>query len=502
MTVERKPQALSVHARSVIPGRQRWDIGIVLANARVAELLEDTLRQAPGIEAVRANRITGRLLVHHDTALISQDVEQLVREAVALVVQQAVELPRSPRPTPSAVPAVPSLTLAGGAVLALTLPLAKLIRRSPLARLGSILVGTGIIVQRAWRRSIRTQQDSTLPFRRIRRPLLEIVGAYKKKLYQASFFSMLSQALDMATTVFVGWIVAVPVIGTNTTLASLGLASTAAQMWFLIGVAAVTGIIDAVVSFRAEAFWHDLGQSVQHHWRTETYAHVQRVELQYLEGERATRLARVLTEDIDQLGHFFATSAYNLVKLGTSFVLLIPVFLYVSPSIAWSSILSVPLITWLSFFYQERMASDYEASSADGSLLNSQLINNLEASTTIKSFCSEDYEIDRIHRLSDRYRESNRRVDTWTSAYTPIVKACATASFLGFIGLGGIEVLAGRMSFAVFDILIGMPLLILWKLPGLGTAVDQYQRTVSALRRVLDLGNLPVESGQVGGHLD
>jgi ATP-binding cassette subfamily B protein len=498
-----------MHARSVIPGRQRWDIGIVLASPRAAEFLEGKLRQAPGIKSVRANPITGRLLVHHETALTSQDVERLVREAVVLADQQAAESARSSVPTPSAVPAqvqhrrpVPPLGLAGSAALALALPLGKLIWRSPLARLGSILAGTVVIVRRAWRRSVRAQQDSTLPVKPIRRPLLVIVGPHKNKLYKAIAFSILSQILDLAITVFVGWTVAVPVVGKSAILTSLGLTSTVAQMWFLVGAAIVTGIVEAAVTFRAEVLWHDLGQSVQHCWRTETYAHVQRVELQHLEGERATRLARVLTDDINQLGQFFAASAYDLVKLGTSFTVLVPIFLYVCPSIAWASILSVPVITWLSFFYQEHMASDYAASSADASLLNSQLINNLEASTTVKSFCTEEYEIDRIRHLSANYRQSNNRVDTWTSAYTPIVKACATASFMLFIGLGGIEVLAGRMSFVVFDVLIGMPLLVLWKLPALGNSVDQYQRTVAALRRVLDLSRLPVESGETGRSLD
>src|SRR5262249_14716059 len=117
-------------------------------------------------------------------------------------------------------------------------------------------------------------------------------------------------------------------------------------------------------------------------------------------------------------------------------------------------------------------------------------------------FCSEEYEIDRIRRLSDNYRQSNRRIDTRASAYGQIVQAVVTTTFLGFLTLGALEVLAGGMSYVIFDILIGMPMLILWKLPTLGDSVDQYQRTVAALRRVLDLSELRVEHGDVGRHLD
>jgi ATP-binding cassette subfamily B protein len=499
-----------VQARSVIPGRQRWDIGIMLARPHVAEFLEDRLRQARGVKAVGANPITGRLLVLYETVLTSQDVEQLIREAVELADQRAEGLRRSSGPTPSAHRARgrhrygggPSLVLAGGSALVLVPPLIKLIWRSSLARIGSIFVGTVVIVRQAWRKSIRAQQDSTIPSIVTRRPLLTVLGPYKNKSYLASFLSVLSQILDVAISVFIAWIIAVSLVGESAILASLGLTSAMGQIWFLVGTGTVTAIVDAVVTFRAAVLWRNIGQSVQHHWRTKTYAHVQRVRLRYLEGERATRLARVLTDDIDKLGRFFSNSAHNLVKLGTSFILLVPAFLYFAPSIAWTAFVSVPIITWLSFFYQERIMPLYAASGENGSRLNSQLANNLEASTTIKSFCSEEYEIDRINQLDSNYRQSNGRIDAHTSAYSQIVQACVTGSFLVFTGSVGLQVIAGTLPFVVFNILIGMPMQILWKLPAFGDSVDQYQQATAALKRVLNLSELPVESGETGRRLD
>src|ERR1043165_8805498 len=80
--------------RSVIPGRQRWDVGVVLGRPRVAELLEAQLRESPGLVMVYANPVTGRLLVYHDALLASEDIDQLICDAV-LVVRQAMVLARS-----------------------------------------------------------------------------------------------------------------------------------------------------------------------------------------------------------------------------------------------------------------------------------------------------------------------------------------------------------------------------------------------------------------------
>lgn len=514
----RKPK---VRPRSVIPGRQRWDVGVVLDRPRVAELLEARLRESPGVGVVRVNPVTGRLLIFHGTVLSSADVGQLVRNTVALAVRQAVALSngvpaRSYRPASGVVSmngarrqhTVPSADFAGGAVLAASAAVAitviegKLLLQSAVVRFGGVLVATVVVVQRAWRRTTRSQTASTVPLRSVQHPLLHIVGPYRKQLYLASLFSILAQIMEMMLHLFVGWVLLVLTAGSSAALVSLGLASAASQLWFLTGAIGLVCVGVATLSFVGGRLWRSLGQSVQHEWRTKMYAHVQRVELRYLEGERTTRITRVLTDDIDQLGRFFATSMNNLIQLATSFLLLIPIFLFFAPNVAWIAFLPVPVIAWMSFYYQERVAPDYAVSSENGSLLNSQLTNNLEASATVKSFGAEVYEIDRIRALSDSYRLANCRIDTRATAYAQTVRLCAMVSFPGILLLGGLEVVNGTLRFPVFNGLLGLPPLVLWKLPALGPAVDEYQRAVEALRRILDLRSLPVEPGETGRALD
>ncbi|MGH3939403.1 MAG: HAD-IC family P-type ATPase, partial [Pseudonocardiaceae bacterium] len=66
----------------------------------MAELLEAELRESPGVAEVRANPLTGRLLVHHNTALNAEKVGQLVRE----IVRQSMASTRLLRPRSGAAP--------------------------------------------------------------------------------------------------------------------------------------------------------------------------------------------------------------------------------------------------------------------------------------------------------------------------------------------------------------------------------------------------------------
>ncbi len=504
----RQREKLVMRPRSVIRGRQRWDIGGVLGSPGVAELLEERLRESPGVGVIRANPVTGRLLVCHDTALSGEVVGQLVREAVALAVRQAVTLTRSSSPEPPVESARvrhrnhtdPLFTLAGGA--ALVLALRRSLRPPPVVRLGAVVLATVVVVRRAWRRSSSSQHASTVPLRSTRHPLLYIVGSHKRKFYLASFLSVFGQILEMTIFVFFAWFFLILINGGSAVLAHLGLASASSQIWFLAGATVFVFAVIAALSFGAGVLWRDLAQSVQHEWRTEMYAHVQRVGLRHLEGERTTRIASTLTEDVNQLGRFFATSANDLVQLGTSFLVFIPVFLFFAPGIAWIVFLPVPIIAWLSFYHQEHVVPDYAISGEKGSLLNSQLINNLEAIATVKSFAAEEYEIDRVYRLSEAYRQGNYQVDTRTTRYVQTVRLCAMASLVGVFLSGGLDVLAGALSFDAYNALASMPLLLLGRLPALGDAVEQYHRMIAALRRILDLRRLPVESDGTGRGLE
>jgi len=333
-------------------------------------------------------------------------------------------------------------------------------------------------------------------------PLVQIVGSHKQKLYLASGLSILGQILELAPFLLLGWMSVVLIKGSSTALVGLGLASASAQLWSLAGATALVYLAAARVSYFAGVLWRDLAGSVQHEWRTAMYEHVQRAELRCLEGERTSRLAQVLTEDINQLGHFFAASAEDLLHLGTSFLILVPLFWLLAPGVAWIAFLPVPIIAWLSFAHRERAIPGYAASSEHGAALTSQLINNLEAGATVKSFGNESYEIDRIHRLSQAYRHSSHLIDTRAVGYNQLVRLCAMASFVGIIAWGSLAVLAGVLAFEVYLPLVGLPQLLLSRLPALGGAVDQYQQTVAALGRVQQLRHLPVEQLDIGRHLE
>ncbi|WP_241002885.1 ABC transporter ATP-binding protein [Streptomyces sp. CB01881] len=497
---------LDVSPRSVIPGRQRWDVRLVLGRPRAAELLAAALRRVPGITEAQASPVTGGVLVRHDARVRAADVGRIMRRAVALVAEGPA---RPGRPAPASRPGRgvvvrPVLAVGGGVAAGVALIRGSVLSRQ-LVVLGGVAAATAAVVRKAWHGTVETTRDLSGAGAGAgagRHPLLEIVGPHRKRLHRASALSVACQVSEMALGTFLGWTGLVLIKGEAAPLVGLGLTTASAQLWGLAGLVAAACAAVAGLSYASNLQWRGLGQDVEHDWRSRTYAHVQHLELRHLEGERTSRVAGALTEDVGQLGAFFAGPASEVLQLGTSLALLVPAFLLLAPQIAWIAFLPIPVIAWLSLHHQERVAADYAVSGENRARLHSQLVNSLEAGATVKSFCTEDYEAERIDGLSEAAQESSRQTDRSTIRHAETVRACTTASMAGTLLIGGRSVLNGTLRFEVFSPLIGLPQMLLLRMSRLGGVVDQYQRTLAAYDRVQRLRALPVEAGGTGEPLD
>ncbi|MER7757362.1 ATP-binding cassette domain-containing protein [Kitasatospora sp. NPDC097643] len=500
---------VDVSPRSVIPGRQRWDVKLVLGRPRAAEILAAALRRVPGITEARANPVTGGVLVRHDARVRAEDVGRIVRRAVTLVAGDPARAVRPAPARPAAEPAPrvdrglvvrPVLAVGGGVAAGVALLRGSALSRQ-LVAVGAVAAATAAVLRKAWHGAVDASRDAAGPGAE-RHPLLEIAGPHRRRLYRAAALSVAGQVSEMALGTFLGWTGLVLIKGEAAPLVSLGLTTASAQLWGLAGLVAAACAAVAGLSYASNLQWRRLGQDVEHDWRSRTYRHVQHLELGHLEGERTTRVAGALTDDVGQLGAFFAGPANDVLQLGTSLALLVPAFLLLAPQIAWIAFLPIPVIAWLSLRHRDKAAADYAVTGERRARLGSQVINSLAAGATVKSFCTEDYEAERIDGLSEAAQESNRQTDRSTIRHAETVRACTTASMAGTLLVGGRSVLNGTLRFEVFSPLIGLPQMLLMRMSRLGGIVDQYQRTLASYDRVQRLRALPVETEGTGEPLD
>ena len=64
---------------------------------------------------------------------------------------------------------------------------------------------------------------------------------------------------------------------------------------------------------------------------------------------------------------------------------------------------------------------------------NALLSNNLSGISTIKSFTTEELEIERVRKASQAYREANRDAIKLSAAFVPLIRMAILVGFTGYI---------------------------------------------------------------------
>jgi ATP-binding cassette subfamily B protein len=220
---------------------------------------------------------------------------------------------------------------------------------------------------------------------------------------------------------------------------------------------------------------------------------MQHLEMAYFEDQPTGNLMAILNDDVNQLERFLDTGANEVLQVLTTVILIGAMFFVLAPTIAWVAFLPIPLILWGSFRFQRRMEPRYARVRESAGGISSLLANNLGGIATIKSFTSEDREIDRVATESDHYREANRSAIALSAAFSPLIRVVILCGFTATLLWGGFLTLDGRLGVGAYSIMVFLTQRLLWPLTRLGQTFDLYQRAMASTNRILDVLDTPAE---------
>ncbi|MBZ0304724.1 MAG: ATP-binding cassette domain-containing protein, partial [Anaerolineae bacterium] len=310
---------------------------------------------------------------------------------------------------------------------------------------------------------------------------------HRRQMIIATLFSILNKVFDLAPPLLIGMAVDIVVKRENSWIAALGFEDVSTQLWILAGLTVIIWSLESLFDYLLSVVWRNLAQTIQHDIRVDAYGHVQELELAYFEDQSTGGLMSILNDDVNQLERFLNVGANDIIQVITTVLVIGGMFFYFAPSVAWIGMLPMPIIVWGSLRFQKYLAPRYAAVREQAGMLNGFLANNLSGVATIKSFTAEDYEVERIRRESDRYRQNNRRAIQLSSAFIPMIRMVIVMGFIALMVGGGELVMQGRLEVGAYSVMVYFIQRLLWPLTRLGETFDLYQRAMASIHRVLNL---------------
>ena len=232
--------------------------------------------------------------------------------------------------------------------------------------------------------------------------------------------------------------------------------------------------------------------------RNNLYDHLQKLPYSYHVRSQSGDLIQRCTSDVDTIRRFLAGQLaemfYAILIAGFASYILFGI----DVKLAWFSIISLPLIFGVSFFFFKVIRKSFqEVDEAEGQL-TSVAQENLSGLRVVRAFNRESYEI-------NKYDEKNHKFsDSLYACIKHMGLHWGTSDFLcmaqiGFTVLMGIyEAIAGNITIGQFSVFISYESMIIYPMRQLGRIISDMGRMNIAIDRINEIFNEPIEDLTTG----
>ncbi|WP_239003471.1 ABC transporter ATP-binding protein [Nocardia panacis] len=262
-----------------------------------------------------------------------------------------------------------------------------------------------------------------------------------------------------------------------------------------LALAALIGAALALAGFAVNAVNAVLtartGERVLYGLRVRSYAHLQRLGLDFYERELSGRIMTRMTTDVDALSTFLQTGvATTLVSLLTLIGIAVAL-LVIDASLAAVVLLAMPPLLAATLWFRRVSARAYAESRERVSTVNADFQENVGGLRAVQANRHEPAAARRFAEYSLRYRHSRMRAQRAISLYFAFVVIWEDLALAAVILIGAREVASGTTSqgtLIAFVLYLG---LIFGPILNLSQTFDSYQQAAVGLRRIGELLRTP-----------
>ena len=316
---------------------------------------------------------------------------------------------------------------------------------------------------------------------------LSYAKPWRPKIIWASFCSVMNKIFDIAPEILIGIYVDLVVQREQSFIARLGFESIESQITLLAIATFLIWAFESTFEYLYSVQWKNIAQGVEHNIRIDAYSHVQNLDLEWYEKQKTGNITAILNDDVNQLERFLNGGFNDIIQIIISTIAIGGVFFYISPLIALFAICPIPIILFVASFFQKKLSPKYlEVRNAAGSL-SSSIFNNLLGIITIKGFTAEQYETQKILRISENYQHKNQSAIRLSSAFIPIVRMGVLTGFIGTMIIGSVYAIKGVIAVGSFSVLVFLTQRFLWPFTRLGETIDLFERSMASTKRILEL---------------
>lgn len=246
-------------------------------------------------------------------------------------------------------------------------------------------------------------------------------------------------------------------------------------------------VVSGLFSFLMRQRLTGIARRVESDLRDELFTHLLRLPRATFDRRPVGDLMARATDDLDAVQMMLGPGILYLVNTVVRVLLCVGFMLSISRRVTLESLIPLPFVSLLVWFFGDRMHSQFEALQARWSEISGRAQESLSGVRIVRAFAHEDAEVAEFERLNRDYRDQNLSRIRMSGFFPPALALLSGLAALLGLTLGGREVVAGHMTlgqFVAFTVYLAM---LNWPVVALGWVIHLFQRGIASFARVAAL---------------
>ncbi|MCW2523662.1 MAG: transporter family er 7, partial [Frankiales bacterium] len=191
------------------------------------------------------------------------------------------------------------------------------------------------------------------------------------------------------------------------------------------GIALGVLLIDWAVSAAGQWLTGRTGERLLYTLRIKTFAHLQRLGLDYYERELGGRIITRMTTDVDALSNFLQTGLATALISGLTLVGVLVALMVLDLQLSLVLIVMLPVLVGSTWLFRRLAVPAYEQARERVSTVNAQFSENIAGVRVAQAFSREAHNTRQFLGAAEDYRRSRLRAQIYISVYFPFVQLLA-----------------------------------------------------------------------------
>lgn len=225
---------------------------------------------------------------------------------------------------------------------------------------------------------------------------------------------------------------------------------------------------------------------VEYDIRNAYFLQLQRMSAAFFHRRQTGDLMARATSDINHVRDFIGPGVMGTVDM-VRLPFALGMMLYLSARLTLLSLLPLPVLTVLVYFFVRFMNRQSKVVQDIYSTLTSRVQENIAGARVIKAFGVEDREISAFRRVCLDYMRANIRLVTVTSFAWPLIDLLIGVAVLLVVSQGGRMVIHGTLSLGDLTAFLITMVMLAWPLIQFGWVLTLYQRGAVSMTRVAEI---------------